>query len=205
MVKSKGTLYIIAAASGTGKTSLSQALSQSVESIKISVSHTTRPIRSNEQDGKHYFFTTPEKFKLLIHQEAFLEYAQLFNYYYGTSIQFVEEQLNAGFDIILNIDWQGARQVKSKIKCTSIFLLPPSVAELRIRLEKRNREGADIIKQRLASARFEISHYKEFDYVIINDKFENALADLRAIVHSKKLLLYHQIIKHNRLLKELLR
>jgi guanylate kinase len=204
-VKSKGTLYIIAAASGTGKTSLSQALSQSVESIKISVSHTTRPIRSNEQDGKHYFFTTPEKFKLLIHQEAFLEYAQLFNYYYGTSIQFVEEQLNAGFDIILNIDWQGARQVKSKIKCTSIFLLPPSVAELRIRLEKRNREGADIIKQRLASARFEISHYKEFDYVIINDKFENALADLRAIVHSKKLLLYHQIIKHNRLLKELLR
>jgi len=187
-MKPKGTLYIIAGASGTGKTSLANMLSQTIRDIKVSVSHTTRSLRNNEKDGAHYFFVTKEEFELLVNQDTFLEHAQVFGYYYGTSRLFVEKQLSAGIDVILDIDWQGAKQVRSQIECTSIFLLPPSFAELKVRLERRKREGVDIIEQRLALARFEISHYKEFDYVIINDKFEDALADLQAIVRSKRLL-----------------
>ncbi|MBU0744068.1 MAG: guanylate kinase, partial [Gammaproteobacteria bacterium] len=151
-MKSKGTLYIIAAASGTGKTSLADALSQTVENIEISISHTTRPVRVNEKSSKQYFFVMPKEFEVLIQQRAFLEYAQVFGHYYGTSRQFVEEKLNAGIDVILDIDWQGARQVRKQIECTSIFLLPPSVAELRQRLEKRKREDSQVIEQRLAAA-----------------------------------------------------
>jgi len=200
----KGTLYIIAAASGTGKTSLTNALSQTLENIKISVSHTTRPIRINEIANQHYFFVTFEEFEKLIKQQAFLEYAHVFGHYYGTSRQAIEERLNAGFDVILDIDWQGARQVREQIECTTIFLLPPSYPELRLRLEKRKREDSKLIEERLAAASSEISHYKEFDYVIINDKFENALLDLQIIVRSQRLRLKNQIAKCDSLIRELL-
>jgi guanylate kinase len=199
----KGKLYIIAAASGTGKTSLAEALSQTLENIKISISHTTRSIRANERANQHYFFVTNTEFEKLIAKQAFLEYARIFSYYYGTSRQAVEENLNAGFDVILDIDWQGARQVRDRIECTTIFLLPPSYVELRLRLEKRKRENSGLIEERLSVANSEISHYKEFDYIVINDKFENALLDLRSIVHSNRLRLENQIIKYDNLLEEL--
>lgn len=199
----KGTLYIIAAASGTGKTSLAEALSRTLENIKISISHTTRPIRANEKANQHYFFVTAAEFEKLIEKQAFLEYASVFGHYYGTSRQVVLDSLNAGFDVILDIDWQGARQVRERIECTTIFLLPPSYAELRIRLEKRKREDSSLIEERLSAASSEISHYKEFDYVIINDKFEDALLDLQDIVRSQRLRLKNQAAKHNDLIKEL--
>ncbi len=200
----KGTLYIIAAASGTGKTSLAEALARTLEKIKISVSHTTRPIGANEKADLSYFFVTKAEFEKLIAKQAFLEYANVFGYYYGTSKKAVEDHLHAGFDVILDIDWQGARLVRERIACTTIFLLPPSYAELRTRLEKRKREDSLIIEERLAEARSEISHYKEFDYLIINDKFEDALLDLQAIIRSERLRLKNQAAKYNNLLKELL-
>ncbi|HBC71730.1 MAG TPA: guanylate kinase [Coxiellaceae bacterium] len=202
-MKPKGILYIVAAASGTGKTSLAEALTKTVDNIKISISHTTRQIRANERTGQNYFFVTPEEFESLIEKNAFLEYAQVFDHYYGTSRKWVEEQLNMGIDVVLDIDWQGARLVREQIQCVSIFLLPPSSAELRLRLERRKREDSQIIEQRLATASSEIAHYKEFDYVVINDKFENALADLQTIVQSQRLRLRYQTEKYATLIEEL--
>jgi len=202
-MKPKGILYIVAAASGTGKTSLAEALTKTVDNIKISISHTTRQIRANERTGQNYFFVTPEEFESLIEKNAFLEYAQVFDHYYGTSRKWVEEQLNMGIDVVLDIDWQGARLVREQIQCVSIFLLPPSSAELRLRLERRKREDSQIIEQRLATASSEIAHYKEFDYVVINDKFENALADLQVIIRSQRLRLRQQAEKYDTLIKEL--
>ena len=203
-MKPKGILYIVAAASGTGKTSLAEALTKTVDNIKISISHTTRQIRANERTGQNYFFVTPEEFESLIEKNAFLEYAQVFDHYYGTSRKWVEEQLNMGIDVVLDIDWQGARLVREQIQCVSIFLLPPSSAELRLRLERRKREDSQIIEQRLATASSEIAHYKEFDYVVINDKFENALADLQTIVQSQRLRLRYQTEKYATLIEELI-
>ncbi|EKE01977.1 MAG: Guanylate kinase [uncultured bacterium] len=200
----KGTLYIIAAASGTGKTSLAKALVATVENVKISISHTTRPIRSGETADRDYFFVDEVAFESLIKKEEFLEHARVFNHYYGTSRRWVEGQLNAGIDVILDIDWQGAQQVRKRMGCISIFLLPPSRNELRLRLERRKREDAKIIEDRLAAAGSEISHCKEFDYIVINDKFESALEDLKAIVCGKRLQCEHQIKKHDMLIKELL-
>jgi guanylate kinase len=200
----KGTLYIIAAASGTGKTSLAKELLEVGRNIKISISHTTRQIRVGEEEGQDYFFVGTAEFESLIKQKEFLEYAKVFGGYYGTSRKWVEEQLNSGMDVLLDIDWQGAQQVRKQMECTSIFLLPPSRVELRLRLEKRKRENTRIIEDRLAAASSEIAHCKEFDYIIINDKFENALEDLRAIVHSKRLQCEHQVKKYDMLIKELL-
>jgi guanylate kinase len=200
----KGTLYIIAAASGTGKTSLTKVLAEEIENTKISISHTTRPIRVGEEADKNYFFVDTKTFKKLIKQKEFLEYAQVFAHYYGTSRKWVEKQLNDGFDVFLNIDWQGAKQIRKKLKCVCIFLLPPSKAELRLRLEKRNRENAKVIEDRLAGASKEIAHCKEFDYLVINDNFEAAFEDLKAIVLSKRLQCKHQTKKYAMLIKELI-
>lgn len=201
----KGTLYIVAAASGTGKTSLTKALATTEENIKISISHTTRSIRTGEIANQDYFFVDTTTFESLIKQKEFLEYAQVFGYYYGTSRQWVETQLNTGTDIILDIDWQGAQQIRKQISCISIFLLPPSRKELRLRLEKRKREDAKVIEDRMAAASSEIAHCKEFDYIVINDKFATALEDLKAIIHSKRLQYEHQIEKHGMLVSELLK
>ena len=201
----KGTLYIIAAASGTGKTSLAKALSTTMENVKNSISYTTRPIRTGETKDQDYFFVDEATFESLIEQKEFLEYAKVFNHYYGTSRQWVEEQLNAGIDVILDIDWQGAQQIRKQTSCTSIFLLPPSRTELRLRLERRKREDAKIIEDRMAAASSEISHCKEFDYIVINDKFEIALEDLKSIINSKRLQYEHQMKKHDMLIEELLK
>lgn len=203
-MQKKGTLYIVTAASGAGKTSLAKALMQTMREVEISISHTTRPIRSGEKADQHYFFITPREFTSQIAAGAFLEYAQVFGHYYGTSRHLVEERLALGKDVILAIDWQGARQVRSQMDCVSIFLLPPSMAELRIRLEKREREEAEVIEQRLAVAHSEMLHYKEFDYIVINDKFEDALLDLQAIVHSQRLRLKSQMVRHGDLIMGLL-
>lgn len=201
----QGTLYIVAAASGTGKTSLAKALATTIDNIKISISHTTRPRRSGEIPQQDYFFVDPPTFKNLIKHQEFLEYAKVFQHYYGTSRHWVEQQLNAGNDVILDIDWQGAKQVRTQIACVSIFLLPPSRQELRLRLEKRKREDVKIIANRLATASSEIAHCKEFDYIIVNDKFAQALNDLTTIVLSKRLQCELQTKKHATLIAELLK
>lgn len=200
----KGTLYIVSAASGTGKTSLTDAIVAKMTNIKISISHTTRPIRANERADEHYFFITPQEFELLIQQNVFLEYAHVFGNYYGTSRNWVLEQLVAGFDIILDIDWQGAQKIRKQMECVTIFLLPPSRAELRLRLEKRGSDDVKTIEQRLAVASSEIAHYGEFDYIVINDRFEDAVTDLQAIIRSQRLQLRRQMVSHGALVKELL-
>lgn len=200
----KGTLYIIAAASGTGKTSLTKELTTTVKNVTFSISHTTRPIRAGETKDLDYFFVDVKTFEALIKQKEFLEHAQVFGQHYGTSRKWVETQLNSGIDVILDIDWQGAKQIKKQINCVSIFLLPPSRAQLRLRLEKRKRDDAKIIEDRMSGASSEIFHCKEFDYIVINDKFESALEDLKAIIHSKRLQCEHQMKKYATLIKELI-
>lgn len=200
-----GTLYIIAAASGTGKTSLAKALAESMPNIKISISHTTRPLRINEKANESYFYVDEGTFVDMIAQGAFLEYAKVFDYYYGTSSLFVAEQLQQGFDVLLDIDWQGAQQVRKKMpECVSIFLLPPSQQALRQRLENRKRDTQDVIEKRLMLASSEIAHHNEFDYLVINDGFTAALQDLQAIVRAHRLQKKMQELKHAALLKQLL-
>ena len=203
MIKQRGTLYIIAAASGTGKTSLAEALVQKMDNLKISISHTTRPMGAKEKANSHYFYVTTAQFEELIQCDSFLEYAKVLNNYYGTSRDFIEQQLADGMDIILDIDWQGARQVRKKMACQTIFLLPPSKAELQRRLENRQREDSRLIKERLQIANAEISHYQEFDYVVINDNFDHALADLEAIIRANRLLLAKQRLRYRSLLADL--
>ena len=203
-MKTIGTLYIIAAASGTGKTSLAKALEQSLSNIKISISHTTRPIRVQEITDQSYFFIDDAAFERMIAEHAFLEHARVFGAYYGTSRAFVDEQLNQGMDVILDIDWQGATQVKKLyLQSESIFLLPPSKEELRRRLNQRKRDDAAIIENRLNLASSEISHAHEFDYIVINDNFDLALKDLQTIVLANRLRQKPQFEKYADLLKEL--
>ena len=182
----KGTVYIIAAASGTGKTSLVKALVDSIDNLIPSISYTTRSKRSSEKEGESYFFTSEEKFKAMVQNGEFLEHAKVFDYYYGTSKKFVDDKLNEGYDVILEIDWQGARQIKSVMpQSVSIFVLPPSIEELAHRLKNRNQDSKKIIKKRLAKAKKEISHYHEFDYVLVNDEFDDAFRKLNAIISRK--------------------
>lgn len=205
-MKNIGTLYIIAAASGTGKTSLAKALEQSLANIKISISHTTRPMRVQETANQSYFFIDDPAFERMIAERAFLEYAKVFGYYYGTSRAFVDEQLNQGRDVILDIDWQGAAQIKKLYpQSESIFLLPPSKEELRRRLNKRKRDDVETIENRLNLASSEISHAHEFDYIVINDNFDLALKDLQTIVLANRLRRNSQLEKYAVLLKELLK
>lgn len=200
-----GTLYIIAAASGTGKTSLTDALIRKMPNMVVSISHTTRAIRFGEYEEKDYFYVTKERFVQMINEGDFLEYAKVFGNYYGTSRKTVEVQIEQGVDIVLDIDWQGAKQIKAKMPCKTIFLLPPSKEELRFRLEHRGREGFLLIEERFRSASAEISHYEEFDYLVVNDSFEGALADLEAIVKADRLSMVRQKWQNKQLLDDLLR
>jgi guanylate kinase len=201
-----GTLFVIAAASGAGKTSLVKALIHSLDSIKVSVSHTTRLIRVGEQQGVHYFFISESEFKEMIADRVFLEYAKVYGYFYGTSQAWVEENLRADIDVILEIDWQGARQVSQQFPdCISIFILPPSIQVLEERLLARNQDSRLVIGQRLAAAHNEISHFEEFDYLVINDSFEQALSDLQVIVRARRLQRDVQIKRHAKLLEDLLK
>ena len=200
-----GNLFIISAASGAGKTSLVKALVESTEYIVVSVSSTTRPKRPAEQDGTHYHFVTREEFQTLLDQGEFLEHAQVFDHAYGTSRGRVEERLNDGQDVILEIDWQGARQVREvRPDSVSIFILPPSRDELERRLKGRGQDSDEIIARRMRDAAAEISHYPEFDYLVVNDDFATALGDLRAIVRSHRLRRGSQADRHRALLDSLL-
>jgi len=180
-------LYVVAAPSGGGKTSLIGALLKQDEQIRLSVSYTTRPPRPGEQDGVHYHFVDEPAFLNLVSQDAFLEHARVFDYCYGTGRQSVERQLAAGYDVILDIDWQGARQIRKAFpSCRTIFIIPPSLEALRNRLTRRGQDSAQVIQRRMQDAQAEISHWAEFDFLIINDDFDEALSDLRSIIRSGK-------------------
>lgn len=197
--KAGGNLFVIAAPSGAGKTSLVAALCKNNPDLVVSISHTTRPIRKGEVDGVDYNFVTKMEFKRLLTEDAFLEYAKVYDCYYGTTKEFVANQLQQGHDVILEIDWQGARQVRSQDPtAASIFILPPSYEVLQQRLKARGQDDEQVIARRMQLAKNEISHYDEFDYLVVNDDFDQALSDLQAIIRASHLSREHchQQIKH---------
>ncbi|MBI3574368.1 MAG: guanylate kinase [Gammaproteobacteria bacterium] len=179
-------LFIFSAASGTGKTSLAHELMKRVRDLAFSVSHTTRAPRPGETHGVHYYFVSPEEFEVMAARGEFIEHAQVFGNRYGTTHRTVNDLLKAGKSVIFDIDWQGARAIKSKMpEVVSVFILPPSRAALAERLKNRRQDAPEVIAKRMAAAVSEISHYREFDYAVVNDDFEAALADLEAIVTGK--------------------
>jgi len=201
----KGILYLIAAPSGAGKTSLVKALLEKTQNLRVSVSHTTRPARAGEEDGVNYHFVSKNEFEQMLSDEIFLEHAQVFDNYYGTSIKWVTEQLNTGINVILEIDWQGVQQVRRlKPDTVSIFILPPSRATLEQRLRDRGTDSEAVIAKRLRGAVEEMSHYIEFDYLVVNDDFNQALKDLQAILQSQGLKQAVQAVKLDGLLNDLL-
>ena len=200
-----GSLFIITAASGTGKTSLVKQLLATTNDLTVSVSHTTREPRPGEIDGHHYHFTDVDKFVTAISESQFLEHAEVFGNYYGTSEQSVRAQLDAGVDVILEIDWQGALQGKKIFTdAIMIFILPPSIATLRQRLSTRGQDSMEVIEQRLAGAVNEMAQYVNFDYVIINDSFEVALTELKAIIVADRQTLKRQQQRYQRTITNLL-
>lgn len=184
----KGSLFIISAPSGAGKTSLISALVQEMPSISVSVSYTTRPKRAQETEGADYHFVSINEFHTMLTQGVFLEHAEVFGNWYGTSRVWVEEARNKGLDVILEIDWQGAKQVRAHcVETHSIFVLPLSREILRERLQKRHPGETDIIQERMEEAKDQILHYPEYDYLIFNDRFEEALTDLKSIIRAQRL------------------
>ncbi|MEX5590130.1 guanylate kinase [Pseudomonas urmiensis] len=216
MNHSSGTLYIVSAPSGAGKTSLVTALTQTDKNIRVSVSHTTRAKRQGEEHGVNYHFVGHEEFKALIAKGDFLEHAEVFGNFYGTSRSALQQTLDQGIDLILEIDWQGAQQVRELMpQALSIFILPPSQEALRERLTGRGQDSEEIIEGRMKEAVSEMIHYAEYDYVIINDDFQNALEDLKAVfcsnraddsqaaARAEELKLERQQKRHEALLKQL--
>ena len=205
MNHSSGTLYIVSAPSGAGKTSLVTALTKDDQQIRVSVSHTTRAMRPGEQHGVNYHFVVHEEFKALIDQGDFLEHAEVFGNFYGTSRSALQQTLDQGYDLILEIDWQGAQQVRKLMPgARSIFILPPTQEALRQRLTNRGQDSDEIIEGRMREAVSEMSHYDEYDFVIINDDFATALEDLKAVFRANRLLQANQQQRHGQLLKQLL-
>ena len=202
---STGTLYVFSAPSGAGKTTLVKALLEQTTDIGVSVSHTTRAPRDGEIDGKDYNFVSQDTFKGLIDQNAFLEHAQVFDNFYGTSQIWVEQELEAGRDVILEIDWQGAQQIRQQMPhMVSVFILPPSREELLKRLTGRGTDSQEIIDRRMQDAVSEMSHYGEFNYLIINDDFDTALQELRSIMIARRQRTAVQSQKKQSLLENLL-
>jgi guanylate kinase len=202
-VVSPGTLFIVAAPSGAGKTSLVGALLQADPAVRLSVSFTTRPPRTGEVDGRDYHFVSVRDFEAMRDRGEFLESAEVHGNLYGTSHSWVAERLAAGADIVLEIDWQGAGQVRRLMPAAiGIFVLPPSMAALEQRLRARASDSAAVIERRLHAAREEISHVAEFDYVIINDRFDEAVRDLVGIVRAERLRVAKQLRRHSDLLDQ---
>jgi guanylate kinase len=205
-----GNLFILSAPSGAGKSSLINALltktnDASTRPMQASVSHTTRSPRPGENNGEHYHFVSVDSFKKQIEQGSLYEHAQVFGNYYGTSETAIDEQLSQGIDVFLDIDWQGAQQVRMKNpSVTTIFISPPSQAALESRLRKRGQDSDEVIAGRMAQAQAECSHYNEFDYLIINDDFEQALQDLTTIVLNQRLKCKQQTIAQRALFDDLL-
>ena len=200
-----GRLYTVSAPSGAGKTSLVSALLRRDPRLLVSVSHTTRAMRPGEIDGVNYHFVTRERFESMLADNDFLEHATVFGNLYGTSRSWVLETLNTGVDVVLEIDWQGARQVRESIaEALSIFILPPSLETLRSRREMRRQDGEETIRQRMREAVGEMSHYDEANYLLVNNVFEHALADLEAIIRADRLRLAPQAMRLRELITELL-
>ena len=205
MAHSRGNLFILSAPSGAGKSSLINALLKHAD-MKVSVSHTTRAPRPGENNAEHYHFVSVDEFKALIAKDDFFEWAQVFDNYYGTSKQAIEEQLAAGIDVFLDIDWQGARQVREIMDdVKTIFILPPSKQELEQRLNNRGQDSAEIIAGRMTQAQSETSHYDEYDFVVVNDDFDTALSEIESIAIAQRLTLKAQTTRHQTLINELLK
>lgn len=205
MGKHKGNLFILSAPSGAGKSTLYKALLKQDQQVRISISHTTRAPRAGEEDGREYFFTDPESFLDMIAEDAFFEHAQVFDNYYGTSKASIFDMLEQGLDVILEIDWQGARQVRQLYPdAIGIFILPPSLQTLEERLKGRATDSEEVIQRRMAKAVNEMSHYNEYDFVIVNDDLNEALSQMGAIFRAmrSKTPIIEQ--KHGNLINDLL-
>lgn len=201
----KGTLYIVSAPSGAGKTSLVAALVEKLPRLKISISHTTRARREGEVEGVNYHFIAREDFVRLVEQGRFLEHAEVFGNLYGTSADWVGDMLRQGEDVVLEIDWQGAAQVRRLMpEAVSIFILPPCLKTLAGRLRGRASDHDHVIERRLAGAQEEMSHYAEFDYLVVNDNFERALHELGCIVEANRLTTTRQAVRQAAILADLL-
>ncbi len=201
----RGALYTVSAPSGAGKTSLVSALIESTPSIAVSVSHTTRRMRPGEVDGVNYHFVSQEQFISMLNENAFLEHANVYGNFYGTSKDALNETLTNGQDVILEIDWQGAQQVRRLLTDTiAIFILPPSRETLRARLTDRGQDDSSVIDARMEAAKKEISHYVESDFLVINDDFDTALDELKTIIESQRLTLNQQQVRYQALLSSLL-
>ena len=202
---SQGTLYILSAPSGAGKTSLLKALREQDDELLVSISHTTRPMRPGEEDGVHYHFVDHARFLHMVEAGEFLEHAEVFGNFYGTAEGAVRAQLQAGQDLVLEIDWQGARQVRKRFpEAISIFILPPDRQALRERLDSRGQDSEEVIAGRMREAVSEMSHYQEFDYLVINDIFDAALAELASIIQCQRLRTPRQIDLNQERLRQLL-
>ena len=202
---SLGTLFIISAPSGAGKTSLVRALKEQTRGITVSVSHTTRAQRPGEQHAKDYYFVSRDLFLQMVNNGDFLEHAQVFDNLYGTAKNTIDNFLRDGLDVILEIDWQGARQIRELMPFSkSIFILPPSLEELENRLSGRGQDGPDVIARRMKDAISEISHHAEYDYLVVNDSFDTALNDLTSIIEAARLRVVAQVARYEHLISGLL-
>lgn len=203
--KITGTLFIVSAPSGTGKTSLVNALVRDTNHLKLSISHTTREARPKEIDGYNYHFINEKKFKQMDLAGVFMESAEVFGNLYGTSQDAVQKMLDEGHDVVLEIDWQGAEQIKERFpEAISIFILPPSIDALRKRLENRGQDSKQVIDTRMEKAIAELKHYHKADFLVVNDDFEEALKSLKAIVKSNRMTTAKQQVVNARLIKNLL-
>ncbi len=200
-----GNLYVVAAPSGAGKTTLVKLLLAQEADVRLSVSYTTRQPRPGEENGREYHFVEVDTFRTMIANGDFMEWAEVHGNYYGTSKTWIVNQMAAGTDVLLEIDWQGAQQVRALFpEAIGVFILPPSLEELERRLTGRATDAAEVIARRLAAAQAEMRHVGEFDYVIINDKLEQALADLRSVLQASRLRLAAQRIRHSALFARLI-
>ena len=199
----RGNLFVVVAPSGAGKTTLVDELLKRETNIRLSISYTTRPPRKGEKNGREYHFIARDKFESMIAAGEFLEHANVYGNYYGTSRRWIENELSGDHDVLLEIDWQGARQVRKLFPhMAGIFILPPSLAELRKRLQGRGKDSPEAIERRMASAREEISHVLEFEYIIVNERFEVALQDLVAVVRASRVSRDQQSHRQSKLIDE---